>query len=61
MTLLTLFSAPKPFLDPRISTIQMNAIASWTRLAEVRVLLMGEEHGIQDAAGRWATACQRVG
>ena len=29
MTLMTLFSAPKPFTDPRVAMIQMNAISSW--------------------------------
>ncbi len=52
MTFITLFSAPKPFSDPRIATIQNNAIASWIRLSELEVLLMGEEEGLDEAALR---------
>src|SRR5512135_780801 len=56
MSLITMFSAPKPFTDPRISTIQNNAIASWTRLKDVEVLLLGEEHGLEEAAKRHGVA-----
>ncbi len=50
MSLLTLFSAPKPFTDRHIATIQNNAIASWTHLPEVKVLLIGDEPGLAKAA-----------
>ena len=50
MTFLTLFSAPKPFTDPHIATIQRNAIRSWTLLPEVEVILLGEETGLAEAA-----------
>lgn len=51
MTFITIFTAPKPFVDPHIATIQRNAIASWTRLgADVDVLLLGEEEGLAEAA-----------
>ncbi len=51
MTLLTIFSAPKPFTNPRIATIQRNAISSWLALGpEVEVLLIGEEDGLAQAA-----------
>lgn len=50
MSLLTVFSAPKPFTDPRVALIQSNAIASWARLKDVEVLLLGNEHGLADAA-----------
>jgi hypothetical protein len=50
MTFLTLFSAPKPFTDPHIATIQRNAIRSWTLLPDVEVILLGEEIGLADAA-----------
>jgi len=50
MTLLTLFSAPKPFTDPHIAMIQRNAIKSWTLLPDVEVILLGEEEGLADAA-----------
>jgi hypothetical protein len=48
--LLTIFSAPKPFNDPRIATIQRNAIASWTKLPDVNVILLGDEPGLAEAA-----------
>jgi hypothetical protein len=50
MPLITLFSAPKPFTDPRIAMIQRNAIKSWTLLAEVDVILLGVETGLAEAA-----------
>jgi hypothetical protein len=50
MTFLTLFSAPKPFTNPHIATIQRNAIKSWTLLPDVEVILLGEETGLADAA-----------
>lgn len=52
MSLITVFSAPKPFTDPFIATIQRNAIRSWMELgAEVEVLLVGDEPGLAEAAG----------
>ena len=50
MPLVTLFSAPKPFTDPHIATIQRNAIRSWTLLPDVDVILFGEETGLAEAA-----------
>ena len=50
MSLLTLFSAPKPFTDPHIAMIQRNAIKSWTLLPDVDVILLGEETGLAEAA-----------
>jgi hypothetical protein len=51
MTLLTIFSAPKPFTDPHIALIQRNAIRSWVELGpEVEVILVGEEDGLAQAA-----------
>jgi hypothetical protein len=47
---LTIFSAPKPFSDPHIATIQRNAIASWTKLPDVNVILLGDEPGLAQAA-----------
>lgn len=48
MPLLTLFSAPKPFTNPLIATIQRNAIISWTKLPDVQVLLLGDEPGLAE-------------
>jgi hypothetical protein len=50
MSLITLFSAPKPFTDPHIALIQRNAIKSWTLLPDVEVILLGEEIGLAEAA-----------
>lgn len=51
MAYLTLFSTPKPFTDPFISTIQRNAIRSWVELGpDVEVILVGDEPGLQEAA-----------
>ena len=46
MPLITLFSAPKPFTNPYIATIQRNAIRSWTLLPDVEIILLGEEIGL---------------
>jgi hypothetical protein len=50
MTFLTIFTAPKPFTNPHINIIQHNALAAWTRLAGVEVMLIGDEPGIPEAA-----------
>src|SRR5512138_87639 len=50
MPSITLFSAPKPFTNPHIATIQRNAIRSWTLLPDVDVILLGEETGLAEAA-----------
>ncbi len=50
MSLITLFSAPKPFTNPHIAMIQRNAIRSWTLLPEVEIILLGEETGLAEAA-----------
>ncbi len=51
MSFLTIFTAPKPFTNPHIATIQRNAIRSWRQLGEeVQVLLIGEEHGLPEIA-----------
>lgn len=57
MSLLTLFTAPKPFVDPHISLIQRNAIRSWLRLgSEVQVMLIGDEPGIAETAAELEVA-----
>lgn len=49
--LITIFSAPKPFTQPHIATIQRNAIRSWLALGDaVEVLLLGDEAGLGEAA-----------
>jgi hypothetical protein len=50
MAFLTIFTAPKPFTNPHINIIQRNALSAWTRLAEVDVILIGDESGIPEAA-----------
>jgi hypothetical protein len=54
MTFLTVFTAPKPFTNPHIATIQRNAIQSWIHLGtEVEVLLMGDEQGMSEVASEF--------
>lgn len=51
MKKLTIFSAPKPFTDLHIATIQRNAIRSWLHMgSDVDVLLVGEEAGMAETA-----------
>lgn len=50
MAFITIFSAPKPFTNPHIANIQRNAIASWTKLSDVDVILLGDEPGLSDVA-----------
>jgi hypothetical protein len=51
MSLITIFSAPKPFTNPHIATIQRNAIRSWLALGEeIEVILIGDDAGIAEAA-----------
>jgi hypothetical protein len=51
MAELTLFTLPKGFVDPHISLIQRNALASWLALAPaVEVLVMGEDPGVAETA-----------
>lgn len=49
--LITIFTAPKPFKDPHISTIQYNAIQSWKKLEpEVSIVLIGDEEGVESVS-----------
>lgn len=48
--LITIFSAPKPFTDPRIAVLQRNAITSWTKLPDVKIVLLGDEPGLAETA-----------
>lgn len=51
MSFLTIFIATKPFVDAHTVTVQRNAIRSWMQLGpEVEILLIGDEHGIQEEA-----------
>ncbi len=55
MPLLTLFTAPKPFVDPHISVIQRNSLENWLALgADVEVVVIGGEPGI-------APTCEALG
>ena len=48
---LTIFSAPKPFIDPHIATIQVNAIQSWKQIgAQISIILIGNEEGVASVA-----------
>jgi hypothetical protein len=49
MALLTLFTAPKPFTNPHIAAIQVNAIRSWMALGEdIDVVVIGDEPGLEE-------------
>ncbi len=67
MTLLTIFTAPKPFTNPHIAVIQRNAIGSWLQLGkeknnshdkpvapEVQILIIGEEDGLAEIAQQFS-------
>lgn len=48
---ITIFSSPRPFTDPHISTIQRNGIGSWLQLRpRPQVLLVGDDEGVGDVA-----------
>lgn len=50
-TLLTLFTAPKPFKDEHIIKIQTNALNSWKALGDqVEILLLGNDEGVEEKA-----------
>ena len=54
MSLITIFSAPKPFIDPHIAIIQRNALQSWLHLGDqVDVLLVGDEPGLAETAAEF--------
>ena len=48
--ILTIFTAPKPFINPHIITIQRNAIRCWQHLEGSEVFLVGDEPGIAATA-----------
>ena len=50
MPFLTIFTAPKPFTNPHINIIQRNAILAWKSLADVEVILIGDEPGIPETS-----------
>ena len=49
MPLITLFTAPKPFLDPHIKTIQRNTLRNWLALDDsIEIVVIGDEPGIAE-------------
>lgn len=47
--LITILTAPKPFVDPHIQVIQKNALRSWKALGNlVDVIVLGNEKGIKE-------------
>jgi hypothetical protein len=47
--LLTICTAPKPFTDPHIRTIQRNALKSWKALGDrVEIVVLGADAGISE-------------
>jgi hypothetical protein len=48
--LVTILTAPKPFIDPHIITIQNNALQSWKALGDrVDIVVLGNDEGIKEA------------
>jgi hypothetical protein len=53
-SILTIFTSPKPFVNPHITIIQRNAIHSWVELGnEVKVVLFGNESGVAEIANEF--------
>lgn len=50
MTSMTMITSPKALVDPHISMIQRNAIASWKQLNGVQVILVGAAAGVAATA-----------
>lgn len=49
MSLLTLYTWPKPFTEPHIATIQRNAVRSWLQLEpKPRIVVFGNEPGVKE-------------
>lgn len=49
--MVTIFTIPKPFIDPHINIIQRNAIESWTLLRpQCDVALIGNDEGVAQVA-----------
>jgi hypothetical protein len=49
MPLITLFTAPKPFVNPHINIIQRNTLRNWLALGDsVEVVVIGDEPGIAE-------------
>jgi hypothetical protein len=47
MSLITIFTTPKPFTNAHIDVIQRNALQSWLKLGdEVEVIVIGQEDGL---------------
>ncbi|MDO9547004.1 MAG: hypothetical protein Q7J07_09700 [Pelolinea sp.] len=47
--LVTILTAPKPFVDPHIQVIQKNALRSWKALGSaVDIIVLGDDEGIKE-------------
>ena len=54
MSFLTIFTTPKPFVNPHINIIQRNAIRNWTQFGEdVNVVMIGDEEGMAEVAAEY--------
>lgn len=48
-SLITILTAPKPFVDPHIQVIQRNALRSWLALGDmVDIIVLGDDEGIRE-------------
>lgn len=50
----TIFSLPKPFIEPHICVIQENAINSWCNLVGVETILCGSDLGIKQICDKYS-------
>ena len=48
--MLTIFTIPKPFTNPRINIIQRNAIQSWAKILNCEIILCGDDEGVDEIA-----------
>lgn len=49
MPLITLFTAPKPFVDPHIKMTQRNTLCNWSALGDqVEVVVVGDDEGVAE-------------
>lgn len=54
MSLVAIFTAPKPFTNPHIALIQRNAILNWKSMGpEVEIWLVGDEEGVAETAAEF--------
>jgi len=53
---ITLISVPKPLINPHIRLIQENALASWSRLKDIRLVVAGDDKEVRTLAKKYGAA-----